>query len=227
MKIFLMLMALFISQNAFASLFDATQKLAKAGDVTAQFSLGLMYLKGEVVPENDANASYWFRMAANQGHNEAAFQAGVLYDEGKRIPQSNVKAVKWYRMAAEQGHAKAQYELGLMYRSGLGVIANAREAVKWYSKAAKKGQVNAQYNLAHMYFYGTGIPENHVRSYLWFSMAKTQGVREAATYTNKLRVLMTREQMAEAQALATQCHESNFKDCTKSLRNVADVKLKL
>ena len=60
--------------------------LADQGDAYAQNNLGLMYADGEGVPEDDAEAARWLRLAADQGLAEAA---------------------GWYRLAADQGHAAA------------------------------------------------------------------------------------------------------------------------
>ena len=51
--------------------FEETKRLAEQGDVYAQTVLGLMYARGEGVPENDAEAVKWYRLAAEQG-NEGA-----------------------------------------------------------------------------------------------------------------------------------------------------------
>jgi TPR repeat protein len=88
-----------------------------------------------------------------------------------------------------------------MYEFGEGVPENDAEAVKWYRKAADQGHAKAQSNLGVMYYNGDGVPENHVRAYVWLSMAKTQGYEKA------------KKQIAQAQALATKCYESDYKDC--------------
>ena len=114
---------------------------------------------------------------------------------------------------AKRGNAYAQFNLGLMYEFGEGVPENYAEAVKWYRKAADQGHAKAQFNLGFMYHFGVGVPENHVRAYVWLSMAKTQGNELANNIIGKVKNLMTKQQIAKAQALATQCYESDYKDC--------------
>ena len=65
------------------------------------------------------------------------------------------------------------------------------------------------------FFYanGIGLPENYIRAYVWWSMAKTQGLKEAAESLDDLKPLMTKQQIAQAQALATKCYESDYEDC--------------
>ncbi|MCY3824879.1 MAG: tetratricopeptide repeat protein [Nitrospinae bacterium] len=50
--------------------------LAEAGDVKAQFKLGVMYDRGENVPQHFAEAVKWYRAAAEQGHAEAQLALG-------------------------------------------------------------------------------------------------------------------------------------------------------
>ena len=40
---------------------------AEQGDARAQYNLGLMYARGDGVPEDDAEAVRWWRLAAEQG----------------------------------------------------------------------------------------------------------------------------------------------------------------
>ena len=49
-------------------------------DGEAQNSLSLMYANGEGVPEDDAEAVKWYRLAADQGDAYAQFNLGVMYD---------------------------------------------------------------------------------------------------------------------------------------------------
>ena len=100
-----------------------------------------------------------------------------------------------------------------MYEFGEGVPENDAEAVKWYRKAADQGYAKALYNLGVMYYNGDGVPENHVRAYVWLSMAKTQGYESAKKGVETVKNLMTKQQIAQAQALATKCYESDYKDC--------------
>ena len=50
---------------------DALRERAEQGDAEAQWSLGLAYAKGEGVPQDDAEAARWYRLAAEQGYARA------------------------------------------------------------------------------------------------------------------------------------------------------------
>jgi len=150
---------------------------------------------------------------ADKGIAYAQFNLGVMYRNGEGVPENDAEAVKWYRKAADQGDAQSQGNLGFMYDNGFGVPENHAEAVKWYRKAADQGSALAQYNLGFMYATGEGVPENNIRAYVWWSMAKTQGDTDAASNIDILKPQMTPQQIADGQALAAKCFESNYADC--------------
>ena len=82
------------------------QERAEAGVPGAQFTLGVMHAEGRGVPQDDAEAAYWYRLAADQGLAEAQFTLGVMYAEGRGVSQDDAEAVRWYRLAAAQGHPR-------------------------------------------------------------------------------------------------------------------------
>jgi hypothetical protein len=121
--------------------------MAKQGDADAQNEVGRYYQNGIGVAKDDAEATSWYRRAADQGHANAQDNLGWMYQNGLGVAQNYVEAVSWYRKAADQGHANAQNNVGWMYQNGLGVTQDETEAVKWYRLAAKQGNTYAQNNL--------------------------------------------------------------------------------
>jgi TPR repeat protein len=113
--------------------------LAEQGDAYTQFSLGVMYLEGRGVPQDDQTAVTWYRRAAEQGDAAAQTNLGWMYANGRGVPQDDKTAVTWYRRAAEQGVAKAQTFLGGMYATGRGVPQDAVYAHMWFNIAASSG----------------------------------------------------------------------------------------
>ncbi len=66
-----------------------------------------MYLNGQGVARDNAEAAKWYRKAAEQGDAGAQFNLGVMYGGGQGVPQDYAEAVKWFRKAADQGTANA------------------------------------------------------------------------------------------------------------------------
>ena len=161
---------------------NTTLLLAEKGDKEAQFNLGLMYHRGEGIPQDNKEAIKWLRKAAEQGLAEAQYYLGMMYFIGEDIPQDYKETVKWHTKAAEQGNAPAQQSLGFMYCHGAGIPQDYKEAVKWYTKAAEQGNAEAQYNLGVMYYRGEGIPQDYKEAAKWFTKAAEQGTAEAQYY---------------------------------------------
>jgi len=88
--------------------------LAEHGDASAQYTLGLMYARGDGVPQDYKTAVKWFRLAAEQGNALAQYNLGGMYARGDGVPRDYKTAVKWWRLAAKQGFANAQKNLKRM-----------------------------------------------------------------------------------------------------------------
>ena len=72
MKNYLLIILLaFLSNLTHSTEFDDKLELAKQGDASAQYNLGLMYATGEGVPENYMKAYVWWSMAKASGHEKA------------------------------------------------------------------------------------------------------------------------------------------------------------
>ncbi len=66
-----------------------------------------MYIVGQDVPQDYAEAAKWYRMAAEQGHAGAQFVLGSMYANGQGVPQDYVAAHMWFDLSAARGDEKA------------------------------------------------------------------------------------------------------------------------
>lgn len=132
----------------YATALQLYRPLAERGNPRAQSNLGVMYARGQAVPQDYQQAVFWYRKAADQDNAIAQFNLGVMYDEGRGVPQDFVQATAWYRKAADQGYAEAQSNLGLMYELGQGVPQDFVQAHMWFNLAASRlpasGKVNRE-----------------------------------------------------------------------------------
>ena len=133
----------------------------------------------ESIPEDDIQAAYWWRKAAEQGFAEAQFNLGNRYAKGEGVPEDDVQAAYWWRKAAEQGVAAAQFNLGNRYAKGEGVPEDDVQAAYWWRKAAEQGVAAAQFNLGYRYAKGEGVPEDDRQAVFWYRKAAEQGLAEA------------------------------------------------
>ena len=84
------------------------RKAAEQGDADAQFTLGVLYAKGEGVPKDDAEAVRWFRKAAEQGDAAAQSVLGAMYAGGSAVPKDYVLAHMWTSIAVTNGIEQAR-----------------------------------------------------------------------------------------------------------------------
>ena len=189
-------------------------RLAAAhGYARAQFNLGNMYGKGQGVAQDYAEAVKWYRLAAEQGIADAQNNLGNMYLKGQGVTQDYAEAVTWYRLAVAQGDARAQFNLGNMYGKGQGVAQDYAEAVKWYRLAAERGIANAQNNLGWMYSTGQGVTQDYVRAHLWLNLGAASGAANSVKNRDMVARKMTSQQIAQAQKMASDCKQKNFKGC--------------
>ena len=73
--------------------------LAEQGLPEAQYNLGIMYSKGQGLPQDYAEAVKWCRKAAEQGYAPAQSNLGVMYSKGQGVPQDYVLAHMWFNLA--------------------------------------------------------------------------------------------------------------------------------
>ena len=77
--------------------------LAEQGDADAQSNLGLMYRRGQGVPQDYKTAVKWYRLAAEQGNALAQTNLGTMFFLGEGVIQDNVYAHMWWNIAASFG----------------------------------------------------------------------------------------------------------------------------
>ena len=155
---------------------DEQRTLAERGDADAQFTLGAMYSRGQGgVVQDAATATHWFRLAADQGHEQAQLTLGVHYLTGDGVPQDPTEAVRLFRLAGEQGNVFAQNNLGVVYqgvpepfRTEKDVPIDHAESVRWFRRAADQGHAVSAMNLAVKYRRGDGIAQDYTQAFVWF-----------------------------------------------------------
>lgn len=155
------------------------QEQALKGDAASQYTLGMMHLTGEEVPQNENEGVIWISAAARQNYAPAQYQLARCYHDGIGLPESSYEAVRFYRMAAEQGDPKAELAMYLCCRMGHGTDRNRDEAIAWCKRAADHGNPSAQYYFGEYLLDKAYDAENkeqgRAEAIRWFTMAAEQG----------------------------------------------------
>lgn len=184
-KICLLFLIMFLVTGwAQAEEFDPVKELEAQiaqGDADAMGSLGLMYIRGEEIPQDVPKGLELLHAGVENGSHRAAGRLGMLYYRGQYVKRDYAKAYEYLargaegwgiarnvmswlyydgqpvmvfaevKAAAEAGDTEAQYDLGQLYQSPLEGEVNLDEAVKWYTKAAEKGYLKAQLALSFIH----------------------------------------------------------------------------
>ncbi len=156
------------------------QQLAEKENVLAQYTLGKMYLSGQVVDQDKSMAIKYLTSAADQNNEYAQYALGKFFlseGEYKNIPE----AVAWLKKAAENNNQFAQYTLGKMYLSGQDVDQNKSMAIKYLTSAADQNNEYAQYALGK-FFLSEGEHKNIPEAVTWLKKA-AENNNQFAQYT--------------------------------------------
>lgn len=199
------------NQGNYKVAFQTWKQLADKGDPAAEYALGVLYSNGQGVPKDEAVGFSWYLKAAEKGYPDAEYNVAIAYYNGQGVEKDYSTAFSWFLKAGDQGVVEAEYDLGVMYLQGKGVPQDYVSAVKWLQDAADQGNPSAQYNLGLMYQNGEGVSQNYVEAHMWFNLAASRfpaseksNRDNAVTARDNLAKLMTSEQIAQAQKLASE-----------------------
>ncbi len=154
--------------------------LAEQGVADAEFGLGRLFLFGNGVIQDGAQAVSWLSRAAANGRTNVGWLLGQIYDGdldvlGLNVVPDSAEAVRWYRVAAEGGFMAAWQQLAEHYAEGRGVAQDFAEAIKWYRKLADEGDIFAQSQIGEFYRVGRGVPQDYAEAARWFGEAGNGG----------------------------------------------------
>jgi TPR repeat protein len=175
---------------------------AKSGDTGAQYDLGVIFARGDGVPQDYAKAASWFREAAINGNVAAQYNLAVLYEHGLGMPQNMNEALIWYHSAAARNYPSAQYNLAISYAQGHGTPQDMVSAARWYLRAAQHGVVAAMVNFAILCEGGQGTDKSPTVAYAWYRAAGARGDDVAAKRADELYRQLSADDKKAADAAA-------------------------
>jgi Sel1 repeat len=140
---------------------------------------------------------------AKSGDPTSQNKLGVIYQNGLNGQRVDVEqSAKWFLVAAEQGLAEAQANFGNMCATGLGVERNYERGFFWTELSAKQGHAYGMGQLGYYYFSGQGVSKDYVQAYKWLVLAAAQGDGTGEVFLEKLKPLISLEELREGQLLA-------------------------
>jgi len=95
-------------QGDYQRAYDTMRSLAETTEQPyANYYLGMMYLNGQGVKQDYAEAGKWFRKAAELHIPQAQYKLGWLYMSGQGLPRDFEQAYAWFRVGAAFQHKKS------------------------------------------------------------------------------------------------------------------------
>jgi TPR repeat protein len=188
--------------------FDYYAAAARQGDLTAANNLAAMYGHGRGVRRDVQQSVNWYRHAAEGGNVVAQCNLATLYFRGRGVVQDYTEAAQWFRKAAESGYPPGQESLAWMFNTGTGVARDYAIAAHWLELAAHSSYSRAQLELGYLYEQGKGVPLDYVTAYMWYKTAESGGDGRAREELKRVSRLMTKQQISQAKAAASELASS-------------------
>lgn len=98
-------------EKRYTSAPDSVLARAREGEAQAQLHLSGMYRSGSGVAQDEYQAFYWCKQAAEGGLLEAQYQLGLLYLQGIGVTEDEERALEWIWLASDQGSQQAKQTL--------------------------------------------------------------------------------------------------------------------
>lgn len=164
---------------------------ASAGDASAATNLGLMYLKGEGVAKDPAQAARLFEQAAGAGNASAAYNLGGLYENGLGVEASLDRAVALYEEALASEHSGAAYQLGTLH---LEQLNDKPKAIAFFVRAYDRGHARAKMRLGVFdeAFYQADATQAHNSDFRALGEAE-QVARIEAALNHQVRAMLQKD----------------------------------
>ena len=136
------------------------QRSSEAGHPRHQVMLGLIFARGQLVPQELSIAARWFQRAANKGDVDGQFHFGECLILGDGITRDAPRGIDFLERAARAGDPRALELLGICHAKGDGVSPDGKRAREYFELAMKGGNISAYYNLAVRYAKGHGVEKS-------------------------------------------------------------------
>ncbi len=155
--------------------------------IEAQLRLAQLYLAGDGVPADAAQARKWYKEADKLNYIPARFMLGRMLLTGQGGAKDVAGALALINDAAEHGYVAAQWTLAKHY----GAAGDHANALVWAQQTAFNpvpglNKPHAQLKLARFYDQGVGVKADPARALAFYKLAAVAGHPDAqnalATY---------------------------------------------
>ncbi len=157
--------------------FAALRKAADQRVPDAMYRLGALYLVGDSVPKDKAQAEAWIQKAAEGGNGKAMLYLATNSQDANQ-------GCILYQKAADAGNAEGMFQRAYYYRKGLCGLQKSdqsaglqdRKGIEVLSKSAETGDTEAMGTLADFYqFVGLDGKRDNDAAFRWRQRAAEAG----------------------------------------------------
>lgn len=156
---------------------DYILKAQAGGSARATYTLGQMYLSGNLVQRDEAQGVTLVKQAAEMRYAPAQNSLGAWIFSGTYGMEKNeTTALSWFKEAAAQSNANAMGWLGSYYEEGkAGLTMDKLVALDWYKKAGELGSLVSMESAGRFYALGRGVSADGAEALRWFKRAVAGG----------------------------------------------------
>lgn len=155
------------------------EKAALAGDLIAQYYLGLCYKEGRGTACDLDKAAIWYKKSAEQGDLDAQFEIAYYgYLIGMLFEQDLAKGIEQLEYLAAQDHNHSLFVLGTILLKK-GTQQETSNAIEYITRSAKLEQIEAQKLLSKLYANGKYCKADLEQSIYWLREAAKKNDPEA------------------------------------------------
>jgi hypothetical protein len=154
---------------------EEVKQLAEREDPDGLYALGMAYLFGWDIEQDEKIGYDYLEQASDLGQTEAMTLLVRMYMQGEYDGMDQTKAAKMSILAAKDGIPDAQMYAGLAYMDGIGVLQDYTEAARLFRLAANQGNDEARTNLAFLFQEGLGVEKDEAKAFKMYRTAAKNG----------------------------------------------------
>lgn len=158
---------------------ESIRRSAQLGYPPAEVLLGYLYEMGSIVTKDPAQASDWYKKAAQQDDPLAEWMLGRLIFASTGS-HDLTEAARWLQKAAGHNDAFGEYLLAKVKMEH----QDYAKAAELFRKAAMQGLPQAQQQLGLLLKQGQGIEPDKSEAYTWLLMSYEAGNQSASVAGN-------------------------------------------
>jgi len=154
---------------------DHYRRAHEGGYAMATTALGILYMHGDGVERDYAQARVLLEQATDQGNGLAMANLGVMHEHGRAGAEDTLAAYRLYRRSAEAGNLLGMTNLAVAYEEGIGAAPDIDEAARLFRRAAEGGNIRAMTRLGLLLENGRGVERDYAAASQLYRKAAALG----------------------------------------------------